>query len=163
MNTQEAVSSSKRSRPAIRIEQIEESDLPNIAPFIHGAFEGEDIDMSMYPEWLKNDKITDDERYAHIVRQYSERLDDSRKGKNAFIKAVDVDTGKILGIAEWVLPGVPVRSNKDADVQGDTNLPKNPEADLEFLGRFKEAIIAKRESIMGDTPHWYVRLAPQKG
>ena len=77
------------------------------------------------------------------------------KGKNV-MKAVDQESGKILGVGIWTSPGVPVREKDEekneemVDPVGD----EDPEEDTAALKRLVDEMTDKREKLLKNTPHW---------
>lgn len=142
------------TRPQVTVEHVSEADLDRCSEIFLSAFAKDQVMHIVRPARLHDPSISHEQR----LRNYTLGLKEHQFGKKgkSVLKAVDNETGEILGVGIWTSPGIPVRSsdeeNKEnaAPTAGETD----PEEDSAALGRLVEEMTEKRELLLKNAPHW---------
>jgi hypothetical protein len=137
---------------------VELADLPRCAQIMHEAFAGDKIMGTLYPPHMKQ-AYSDVERFRRQGKDM-QRIHFESPGKKMF-KAVDRETGKIIGVAIWAEPGTPIKlpgegeteEHRKKEMEIDEN-DKDLETDEEAGKRLFSALVTKRREVMKDQPHW---------
>lgn len=139
----------------VQVLPVERADLHRCAEIMHIAFEGEPVTGSLYPPHLAQ-PYTPEERYR-LRSLGMEKIHFNAPGKLMF-KAVDKESGEILGVAIWAEPGTPIKLPSEEKEEEKEDQLDEKDKDLEFdpqAGRnMGEALGKKRREVMGDQPHW---------
>lgn len=141
-------------RPQVTVERVNLEDLDRASEIFLSAFAEDKVMKIVRPPHLHNPSLSHAERLANYSKGLKKHQLD-KKGKNV-LKAVDKETGRILGIGIWTSPGVPVRDTQEknaenADPIGDD---EDPEEDSAAMGRLVEEMTSKRDALLKNTPHW---------
>lgn len=142
-----------RIKADVRIVPVEAGDMDGASPWIYKAFQGDHVNDMMYPARKRDPKMTDEQRHKYVARSYEKRRESAQQGKCEYLKAVDVESGAILGVAEWVKPGTPIRDAK-TEMEKAEKEQENPEMDYDYMNRFMGTLCDTREKYMGEKPHW---------
>ena len=143
----------QRNKRNISILPLTEDDLYRCAEIALAAFESDTaINPLVRPARLRNPNLSHEERVSNSARGMKAQMF-GKPGK-VLLKAVDDDTGKIVGVAVWNDPSVPIKPK-----EGDEDKSKefeDPEEDSEFMGKMIEAMTSVREKHLSGKPHWCV-------
>lgn len=82
-----------------------------------------------------------------------EKLHFHKPGK-VMLKAVDKETGEILGVAIWAEPGTPIKLPTEEEEEKEEEDAKDHEFDPQAGFNMGMALSSKRREKMGDQPHW---------
>lgn len=139
------------SRASVNVLPVERADLERCSEIMHLAFDGEPVTGSLYPPHLAQ-PYSSEERYRLRARGM-EKLHFHKPGK-VMLKAVDKETGEILGVAIWAEPGTPIKLPTEEEEEKEEEDAKDHEFDPQAGFNMGMALSSKRREKMGDQPHW---------
>lgn len=138
---------------SVKVLPVERADLERCAEIMHLAFEGEPVTGSLYPPHLAR-PYTKEQRYR-LRAKGMEKVHFKAPGKTMH-KAVDRESGEILGVAIWAEPGTPIKlpSEEKEEENKEDEEEKDPEFDPQAGYNMGMALGLKRREVLKDQPHW---------
>lgn len=143
-------------RSDLILEDVSESDLMRCSEIFLAAFANDEAGQYVRPPRLRNPSKSYAERVADHCAGTKARFF-GKKGV-AMVKAIEKETGKILGLAVWLEPELSKKSSEPdpEPASSEEKQTADPELDPEFMENMMKSFKEVRERLLPspDNPHW---------